>query len=705
MQTLIRWLAATAAMVACAAVCVAGEAAVGQLVNPGFEVDADRDGIPDGWLRDVRAKPRWAGIDTNVRKEGRCSLRFEAGQTPRFDNVGQVVRVEPGALYHLSVWIRTRELVIAEGTVIAGAVAAVAVPHYAIIERGKDHAGSADWVEETIGFMGPKSGRVGITCNLANWGGASGTVWFDDIRLTRVGAPGAVRALPARPLGVRPLVAWALARTPPDWEAVLEAIASYYSGRHPRHLEDEYAEISTYLTEFRAAAQKDPGIRQMLVALYGGQAWRMPTKAVAAEPVHQLLLDAFDETKGGTLPKEADRAVRVGLARVTALQAAEPAAAVKAIQRTIGREANARIQLRAVLMRDVDYLRRTDQNERAAWVCEVALALSDPEAAHRPSMELTRLQALLAAGKVDLATPAAEKLAAAERKVPGGIRREALLSLVRLGLDAGDDAKVREWQASAVKRLAKERVHLAGFHLGCARAWADRERWEAAAAACQKLVASFPDQVLACFEAQRLLVRACTMQQDHDRALAAAKVLYAVAPNSEKEITEAVNVIMQTLKARYRSIALANDFVAFQSSGPAGKDGEKGTDDDVQNPLAAIQWKPSADAEALYQRTLAGLKADFAGRRWRGYLYLYWGKPALALEEFVRRYDEAPLEQTAIDEAIDDLVVALKGNCGHTLAGERFMAYQKLGPKGKDGQLGTADDLEDPLRELLKPQQ
>jgi hypothetical protein len=31
------------------------------------------------------------------------------------------------------------------------------------------------------------------------------------------------------------------------------------------------------------------------------------------------------------------------------------------------------------------------------------------------------------------------------------------------------------------------------------------------------------------------------------------------------------------------------------------------------------------------------------------------------------------------------------------------MAYQKHGPKGEDGRLGTEDDLEDPLRELLKP--
>jgi len=190
-------------------------------------------------------------------------------------------------------------------------------------------------------------------------------------------------------------------------------------------------------------------------------------------------------------------------------------------------------------------------------------------------------------------------------------------------------------------------------------------------------------------------------QRRYEDALGAARVLYGVAPNSEKEITDAVNLVMQALRARYRSIALANDFAAFQSYGPEGKDGRKGTEDDIINPLANVRWSPPAEVEALFKKTLASLPEDFQGRRWRGYLYLYWDKPDLALKEFVKRYDEAPLEQKAVDEAIGDLVVALKAHCGHTLAGERFMKYQKFGPKGEDGKLGTDDDLTDPLKDLL----
>jgi tetratricopeptide (TPR) repeat protein len=309
---------------------------------------------------------------------------------------------------------------------------------------------------------------------------------------------------------------------------------------------------------------------------------------------------------------------------------------------------------------------------------------------------------LLAGDKTELAKRAAEELVAAERKVPGAVRREALLSLVKLSLDAGDADKAQEWQASAVKQLAADRANLAIFHVGCARAWADRKRWAPAATACHRLIATYPDQLRACYEAQALLVRALMAQGRHDDAVAAAKVLYGAAPNSEKEITDAVNLVMRALKVRHRSIALANDFVTFQSHGPRGKDGEKGTGDDIENPLARVQYAPAREIEARFQKTLEELKPDFMGRRWRGYLHLYWGKPDLALREFIRRYDEAPLEQQAIDEAIDDIVVALKAYCGHTLAGERFMAYQQLGPKGEDGRLGTADDLTDPLKEILK---
>lgn len=134
----------------------------------------------------------------------------------------------------------------------------------------------------------------------------------------------------------------------------------------------------------------------------------------------------------------------------------------------------------------------------------------------------------------------------------------------------------------------------------------------------------------------------------------------------------------------------------------AGADGKKGTEDDATDPLADVRWTPPAEVETLFERTLKDLPEDFAGRRWRGYLYLYWGKPAQALAEFIRRYDAAPLQQAAINQAIDDIVVGLKAYHGHTLAGERFMAYQKYGPKGEDGKHGTPDDLSDPLKPVLE---
>ena len=118
--------------------------------------------------------------------------------------------------------------------------------------------------------------------------------------------------------------------------------------------------------------------------------------------------------------------------------------------------------------------------------------------------------------------------------------------------------------------------------------------------------------------------------------------------------------------------------------------------------FAKIQYAPPADVEALFKKTLGSLPDDFAGRRWRGYLHLYWGKPQEALRTFTWRFDNAPLQQKTIDEAIDDVIVGLKAYVGHTLAGEQFMDYQKYGPEGQDGKKGTPDDPRNPLDGLFE---
>jgi hypothetical protein len=568
-----------------------------------------------------------------------------------------------------------------------------------IVERTEDHLGTTDWVQETFDFVAPRRGEVSIACHLATMGWGSGTIWFDDLRLERIAPSGGLRALEEPPRGCRALAEWARLRTPPQWDTVADALGELYQRRGQR---DRFP-VGMYLDGLEAAAEENAKLHARLVLLYGEHAWEMRTDVVAERDARRDLRQALEQAKTAEKAPLASTA-RLGRARLTALhEEGDPPAVAQTVRAAIGDERRREERLLGILLGDAQAFHRSKNLARADGIYEVAVAVFPADHPLRAEAERARMKFLTNTGKTEAAWKAASKLADSRRDVPQNIRTEAFRARVRLAAASGDAEATAKQLAAADAHLEGNRSARADLRLECAAAQAEAGRWDDAAATCMRLVASFPRQLRTCFEAQRLLVKSFMQQRRFEEALAAAKVLYGAAPNSEKEITEAVNLLMRALKARYRSIALANDFATFQACGPAGRDGQAGTEDDIEDPLKAIEWEPAAEMNALFQKTLAGLPEDFQGRRWRGYLYLYWGKPDRALKEFVQRYDAAPLEQEAIDQAIDDLVVALKAACGHTLAGERFMAYQKHGPKGEDGRLGTEDDLEDPLRELLKP--
>jgi len=680
----------------------AGEAGIVALVNPGFELDADNDGVPDGWLRDSRAQTSGVAVDRKVKKEGLCSVRLEPAEGGA-NNVGQFVRVEAGALYRVSVWIRTENLKPVEGTVIAGSLSIRSVG-YVVLERAIDHTGTADWVREVVDFLGPREGKAEISLSLANWGRVTGSAWFDGVELVRLAPKEGIAALLERPRAVRPLAEWAIRRQPQDCEALAAALDTYYRQRRlVPHREVERGAIARYLDTLLAAGPADPKVQSLVTRLYGEHAWRMCHADLAGDDARKWLEAALAQAPKDPEDAGLARSARLGLARVAILQGNQPVAPVAtSLKEAIGDQRSLRREFVELLLRDASHLQRRRDSQRARRVYDILFAVLPGDDPQRLAAESAHLSLLMAGGDADAARAAAQKILAPERKAPVQLRSQALLALCQLS--AGNAKEVQQWLTRADEAFANNPAARAAFHLDFAQALAKDRRWPDVVRGCLRLVASYPQQTRTCFEAQKLLVQASMEQRLHDQALAAAKVLYGAAPNSEKEITEAVNLVMQMLKAKTRSIALANRFVAFQAHGPNGEDGKPDTEDDLVNPLAKVQYTPLADVEALFKKTLEGLPEDFAGRRWRGYLYLYWGKPKLALKEFVWRFDHAPLQERAINEAIDDIVVGLKAYFGHTLAGEQFMDYQKYGPEGEDGKKGTPDDLKDVLEGLFKTQ-
>jgi len=179
-----------------ALVCVPASAQDNPIANPGFELDEDADGLPDGWLfswqktmntdtDDMdRQEPDW-GIDEDIFHSGTRSIRLGV-QRPGDDGVFSQENVAlPGEakIYRLSAWIKT------EGCDGGGL-------HIAVVYQGTDGkwlganydaiymARDADW-RRGVALIEPPAGtdhlRLRVWANFRRKGPI--TAWVDDLVL------------------------------------------------------------------------------------------------------------------------------------------------------------------------------------------------------------------------------------------------------------------------------------------------------------------------------------------------------------------------------------------------------------------------------------------------------------------------------------------------------------------------------------------
>jgi len=181
-------------------------------------------------------------------------------------------------------------------------------------------------------------------------------------------------------------------------------------------------------------------------------------------------------------------------------------------------------------------------------------------------------------------------------------------------------------------------------------------------------------------------------------ALGEAKLYFYMAPLDHKAAQQAANLLSAALKAHDGTIHRLNIFLTYQHHGAAGPDGQPGTDDDLSNTLAEIDVSSTPERDRLLQEVLERQPDDHTGHRARGYIYLFLDKPKLAVAEFKRAYQLCPVEEKAVQVAVDDAAVGLKAYHGTALAAQKFLEFQQYGPNGLDGQKGTDDDIEDPLK-------
>jgi len=171
------------ALVALVSVCAAVELGPNMLRNPGFELDADKNGLPDGWqMLTYKGRPEGKRV-----REGRTCV---VAVTPNASDVGywsQIVALKPGMKrFRLTVSLRTDNAAQANVSFSAYAYGTrkwLAANYSLIVAKG-----STKWQTKTAEFEVPKgtgSVRIALWCNYGRKG--HGRVWFDDVTLRPVG--------------------------------------------------------------------------------------------------------------------------------------------------------------------------------------------------------------------------------------------------------------------------------------------------------------------------------------------------------------------------------------------------------------------------------------------------------------------------------------------------------------------------------------
>ena len=214
--------------------------------------------------------------------------------------------------------------------------------------------------------------------------------------------------------------------------------------------------------------------------------------------------------------------------------------------------------------------------------------------------------------------------------------------------------------------------------------------------ACLRLLCAYPLEQAPCREALAAIVETYRAEEKWADALGAARVAYDAA-GDEKSLRDAAQTVAQAFLAADGNLLRANEFLTYQRHGPDGPDGKADTDDDVKvNHLAKIRYPAfGAAADRQFQAAVDAQDDRFEGRRAKGYLYVYWGRPKDAASQFLRAFKAAKLAE--VPAAAQELVlVGIKAHTASLAGLERVFEYVSYGPKGKSGK----EKLPDPFAGL-----
>ena len=264
------------------------------------------------------------------------------------------------------------------------------------------------------------------------------------------------------------------------------------------------------------------------------------------------------------------------------------------------------------------------------------------------------------------------------------VREVTMLKAEVLALDGQPEAALKLFTTLA-EAPAEDKALQAAALLRAADILIEMKKAPEARAELVRLICSCPLRPELCQQAQARIVESYRAQSQWPEALGAARILYDAA-GDEQPNRAAAQAVAQAFLAADGTLVRANEFLAFQSHGPAGPDGKPGTPDDIAvNHLAKVKYPPFDDAASkLFQAALDAQTKSYEGYRAKGFLYVYWGKPKEAAGQFLLAFKAASLPQVAA--AAQELVlVGIKAHTASFRGLDRVFEFINHGPKGKSG--------------------
>jgi putative membrane-bound dehydrogenase-like protein len=151
---------------------------------PNADFSESGSGIPKGWSLHMYGGDR-SSVKMSMSDQGRNqSKALQITATESVDaGAGIELQLEPDTNYRFSAWVRTQNVK------RTGGLGAMINVHGAQ-EKSKGMDGTKDWQLLSFDFKTDGDGRELLHCLLGGYGGSTGTAWFDDLSLTKLGGGG-----------------------------------------------------------------------------------------------------------------------------------------------------------------------------------------------------------------------------------------------------------------------------------------------------------------------------------------------------------------------------------------------------------------------------------------------------------------------------------------------------------------------------------